>query len=268
MTAMDKSNIEKLKTIFDLMFKKLQEISTNDSFMKEITTRRKRVFNKNNLNSYFYEILVRDIFGVRLKARALTNRWLYFRDAFSNFEINRVSEKKLDDLISNPHIIRNKAKIEACIWNARRMMEISADFGSFGEYLAQSEGNENQLVGKMKKFKFVKDAVARDYLKDIGILDTIKPDSNVLRVFFRLGFIPSEGSFNEAINVAEAFKQATSEKLIVIDAVFWIYGGGGDGHVKRAICNKNNPFCNECPLAIHCEYYLQGFTSLNNSVQN
>jgi endonuclease III len=107
----------------------------------------------------------------------------------------------------------------------------------------------------MKQFKFVGDAVVLDYLKDIGILDVIKPDVHVLRVFFRLGFIASEDSFNEAIKVAEAFKQATSEKLIVIDAVFWMYGGGGDGHVKKAICNKNNPFYNECHLTIYCEYY-------------
>jgi len=262
MTTMNRNYSEKLKAIFDLTFRKMQEISINDNFMTEITERRNRVFDKNKPNSYFYEILVRDIFGAGLKATALTRRWLYFRDAFSHFDIKIVSEKKLEDLISNPNIIRNKAKIEACLWNAKRMREISARFGSFGEYLAQSEGNENQLIGKMKQFKFVKDALARDYLKDIGILDTIKPDSNVLRVFFRLGFINSEGSFNEAIKIAEAFKHATSERLIVIDAVFWMYGGGGDGHVKKAMCNKKNPFCSECPLTTYCEYYRsmhQGF---------
>ena len=254
MTTMNRNYSEKLKTIFDLTFGKLQEISIDDNFMREITERRNRVFNKNKPNSYFYEILVRDIFGAGLKATALTRWWPCLRDAFSHFDIKMVSEKKLEDLISNPNIIRNKAKIEACLWNAKRMREISGRFGSFGEYLSQSEGNENQLIGKMKQFKFVKDALARDYLKDIGILDTIKPDSNVLRAFFRLGFI-KEGSFNEAIKVVEAFKQATSERLIVIDAVFWMYGGGGDGHVKKAMCNKKNPFCSECPLTTYCGYY-------------
>jgi len=252
---MDKDNNGKLKTIFDLAFNKLTEISIKDNFMREITERRNRVFLKNELDSYFYEILVRDIFGASLKARALTNRWLYFREAFSNFDVNIVSEKKLEDFVRNPHIIRNRAKIETCILHAKRFRELSARFGSFGEYLAQNIGNKHQLIGKMKQFKFVGDAVALDYLKDIGILDIIKPDRHVLRVFFRLGFIPSEYSFNEAINVAEAFKQVTSEKLIVIDAVFWMYGGSGDGHVIKAICNKNNPFCNECPLTIHCKYY-------------
>jgi len=255
---MDKDNNGKLKTIFDLVFNKLQEISTNDNFMREITERRSRVFDKNKPDSYLYENLVRDIFGASFKAKTLTNKWLYFREAFSNFDINVVGEKRLEDFVKNPHIIRNRAKIEACILHAKRLKEISSRFGSFGEYLAQSIGNKHQLIGKMKQFKFVGDAVVLDYLKDIGILDVIKPDIHVLRVFFRLDFIPSEDSCNEAIKVAEAFKQATSEKLIVIDAVFWIYGGGGDGHVKKAICNKNSPFCNECSLTIYCNYY-KGF---------
>ena len=63
----------------------------------------------------------------------------------------------------------------------------------------------------------------------------------------RLGLIDSETSFYPAINATESFKQATAERLSVIDAVFWMYGSGRDGHLIKAICRKNNPLCNECP---------------------
>lgn len=97
-----------------------------------------------------------------------------------------------------------------------------------------------------------------DYLKDIG-MDIIKPDVHVMRVFFRLGFIDSEerteANIYRVIRVAENIKRETSEKLAVIDAVFWMYGGGGDKHVTKAICSKKEPLCSECPLANHCRYY-------------
>ena len=57
------------------------------------------------------------------------------------------------------------------------------------------------------------------------------------------------------IMIAEKMKKFPYEKLSVIDAVFWMYGGAGDGHIKKAMCNKNNPFCNECPLTAYCTYF-------------
>ena len=91
-------------------------------------------------------------------------------------------------------------------------------------------------------------------MKDVGF-DFIKPDVHVLRVFFRLGLIKSETSFNEAISIAEEFKKATNERLSVIDSVFWMYGGGGDNHLQKAICTKSNPLCEECTVTKYCLYY-------------
>ena len=148
----------------------------------------------------------------------------------------------------------NNTKLVNCIKNARIMKLYSEEFGSFGELLDQKKGNIDELKELMLNFPSVGDAVALDFLKDIG-MDFVKPDVHVLRVFYRLGLIQAETCFDEALKVAEAFKQTTSEKMSVIDAVFWMYGGGGDGHVERAMCNKNSPYCNQCPLTIFCYYY-------------
>jgi DNA-3-methyladenine glycosylase I len=261
--ALMRENEDKhLKSIFNLMFKKLQEISINDTFLKEINERKERVFDKNKPDSYFYEIMIRDIFGAGFRATAVTKRWPSIREAFAYFDIKKVSEYDEQDLrrlMNNPNIIRNKRKLEACIYNAKKMKELSEQFGSFGEFLDYNKNNfvilEHKLVNN---FRYLGNIVVLDYLKDIG-MDIIKPDVHVMRVFFRLGFIESEDQTRENINklieIAEQIKRETGEKLAVIDAVFWIYGGGGDGHVKKAICSKNEPSCYECSLTNYCKFH-------------
>lgn len=251
-----------LREIFDSMFKKLEAISNKDNFIKEINERKARIFDKNKPNSFFYEVMVRDIFNAGMKASIVTDKWPDIRVAFSDFDIEKVSkysDKEIRNLINNPKIIRNQKKIRACVENARRMKALSERFGSFGEFLNRDKYNLFLLKHELtNNFRYLGNVVVLDYLKDIG-MDIIKPDVHVMRVFFRLGLIDSEkqteASANRIIRVAEDIKKETFEKLAVIDAVFWMYGGGGDRHVIKAICSKNEPLCSECPLTNHCRYY-------------
>jgi DNA-3-methyladenine glycosylase I len=61
-----------------------------------------------------------------------------FRLAFDQFDVTKVSrynQDKIDELMNNAGIIRNRAKIEACINNAIRFQEVVAEFGSFNSYI-------------------------------------------------------------------------------------------------------------------------------------
>jgi DNA-3-methyladenine glycosylase I len=61
-----------------------------------------------------------------------------YRLAFDHFEPEKVAaydERKIQELLLNPGIIRNKAKIAAAINNARRFLEIQERFGSFDVYI-------------------------------------------------------------------------------------------------------------------------------------
>jgi len=88
---------EQLKTIFDLVFKKLETISIGDNFVREITERRTRVFNKNLPDEYFFENLVRDIHNAGMKAKVVTSKLPHIKKAFSNFDINKVAEYTDED---------------------------------------------------------------------------------------------------------------------------------------------------------------------------
>lgn len=61
-----------------------------------------------------------------------------FRAAFDDFDPHIVAtydEAKIQELMENPGIIRNRAKIESAINNAKRFLEIEREFGSFAKFL-------------------------------------------------------------------------------------------------------------------------------------
>lgn len=250
-----------LEKIFKSMFRKLKSISVEDNFINEIEKRRKTTFNKNKSDSFFYKKLVKTIHVSGYKVAILRGRWKDIKKAFSNYDINKVSQyadKDLEGMMNNPRIIRNERKLKACIENAKIMKEISKKHGSFGKYLNQNKDNRRELEEKLKKrFHFLGDVLVLEYLKQIG-LDSIKPDVHVVRVMHRLGLIDSKTTSSEVINqvitVADQISQLTGEKLSVVDAVFWIYGGSGDLHVEKAVC-ANKPLCDECPLTRYCDLY-------------
>lgn len=66
-----------------------------------------------------------------------------YRQAFDHFDpqkIARYDSHKIDQLLSNPGIIRNKLKIEATVLNARAFLSIQNESGSFDAYIWQFVG--------------------------------------------------------------------------------------------------------------------------------
>ncbi len=61
-----------------------------------------------------------------------------YRKAFDNFDagkIARYSDKKIERLLQNPAIIRNRLKVESARRNARALLQIQQQFSSFADYL-------------------------------------------------------------------------------------------------------------------------------------
>jgi DNA-3-methyladenine glycosylase I len=62
----------------------------------------------------------------------------HYRRAFAGFEPEKVAlfnGDKIEALLGNPDIIRNRKKIEATVNNARRFLEVQAEYGRFSTYL-------------------------------------------------------------------------------------------------------------------------------------
>lgn len=85
-----------------------------------------------------FEFLVLDAFQAGLSWNTILNKRENFRKAFDDFNYQKVAlydQGKIDELLSNAGIIRNKLKIEATISNASAFMRIQEKFGSFDAYI-------------------------------------------------------------------------------------------------------------------------------------
>ncbi len=61
-----------------------------------------------------------------------------FRRAFDDFDYKKVaaySDKKIEELMNNPGIIRNRLKILSAVNNAQKFIEVQKEFGSFSHYI-------------------------------------------------------------------------------------------------------------------------------------
>jgi DNA-3-methyladenine glycosylase I len=68
-----------------------------------------------------------------------------YRAAFDNFDWNRIAqydEEKLEALMDNPGIIRNRLKIKGAVTNAKAFIKVREEFGTFSKYLWGFVGGE------------------------------------------------------------------------------------------------------------------------------
>ncbi len=71
-----------------------------------------------------------------------------YRIAFENFEPERIAkfnQTRIEKLLQNPGIIRNRLKIESTVNNARRFLEVQKSFGSFSQYIWSFVGNQPKI---------------------------------------------------------------------------------------------------------------------------
>jgi DNA-3-methyladenine glycosylase I len=89
-----------------------------------------------------------------------------YRKLFDDFDVNRIArynKRKVESLLKNPGIIRNRLKIEATISNARAFLEIQEKFDSFDSYIWQFT-NGKPIVNHWQK---AQDVPASTELSDI-----------------------------------------------------------------------------------------------------
>src|ERR1700704_5168764 len=92
-----------------------------------------------------FEYIVLDTFQAGLSWSTILNKRENFRKAFDDFDykkISRYSEKKIQKLLTDAGIIRNKLKVYGTVNNAQRFLEVQKEFGTFDKYIWQFTGNK------------------------------------------------------------------------------------------------------------------------------
>jgi len=85
-----------------------------------------------------FEFLILEGAQAGLSWSTVLNKREGYRKAFANFDpvkVARFSEKKIETLIQNPSIIRNRLKITSAVSNARAFLAIQKEYGSFDTYI-------------------------------------------------------------------------------------------------------------------------------------
>ncbi|MTG98521.1 MULTISPECIES: DNA-3-methyladenine glycosylase I [Myroides] len=122
-----------------------------------------------------FERLVLEINQAGLSWSTILNKRENFRKAYDNFIIETVAayqQDKIDELLQDKGIIRNKLKVNAAIYNAQQIVLLQREFGSFKKWLDIQEFETlDQAVKLFKKhFKFVGGEIVNEFLMSTGYL--------------------------------------------------------------------------------------------------
>ncbi|SDX96722.1 DNA-3-methyladenine glycosylase I [Flavobacterium degerlachei] len=85
-----------------------------------------------------FEFLILETFQAGLSWITILNKRENFRKAFDNFDYKKIaqySEDKIEELLLDAGIIRNKLKVRSAVSNAEAFIKIQEEFGSFSDYI-------------------------------------------------------------------------------------------------------------------------------------
>jgi DNA-3-methyladenine glycosylase I len=142
-----------------------------------------------------FEYIVLDSFQAGLSWSTILNKRENFRKAFDGFDpvkIARYKEAKIEKLLNDAGIIRNKLKINGTITNAKAFLAIQKEFGSFDKYIWQftkgkvidhkrkstdqvpARSEESDAMSKdlyARGFKFVGTTICYAYMQAAGMVN-------------------------------------------------------------------------------------------------
>jgi DNA-3-methyladenine glycosylase I len=104
-----------------------------------------------------FEFLVLESAQAGLSWATILKKRAGYRNAFADFDVKLVSEYgegMVEELLLDASIIRNRAKIEATINNAKRFIEIKEEFGTFDKYIWEFVDNK-PIIGHWEKMEDV-----------------------------------------------------------------------------------------------------------------
>ena len=144
----------------------------------------------NKDDDYLFEILVLVNFQTGLSCEIMLKKREDFRIAFDGFDVEKIAgydENRMEELLKNENIIRNRNKINAVVNNAKVFIKIQEDYGSFYDYiktftkgqifhergLTESELSRTMVKDLKKKgMKYLGPITMYSYLQTVGVINS------------------------------------------------------------------------------------------------
>jgi len=119
----------------------------------------------------YLEVMSKVVMQSGISWAIVEKKWAGMREAFLGFEpagVAAMSGKTLATLAGDPRVIRNRRKIDAIVENARTMLDLEEQHGSFKRYLRSHADFEACAKDLRRRFKFVGDFGAFYFLYVVG----------------------------------------------------------------------------------------------------
>ena len=121
--------------------------------------------------SGYLEAMSRAIFTAGISWKVVEAKWEGIREAFDGFDVEAVAALSPDDvdrLAADRRVIRNRAKIQAIVDNAARLLELDRAPGGFGGYLGSHKDFAGTVADLRKNFRFLGESSSYYFLGAVG----------------------------------------------------------------------------------------------------
>lgn len=166
-------------------FLSLKDYMSYCSYIKTITDLKKEIHRTYHDTQYGFSLyddqelfgrLILEMNQAGLSWEIILKKEANFKKAYDHFDIKKIAAYGDDDkqrLLSDQGIIRNRLKIDAAIKNARILLQIQKEYGSFAAWLTSHHpmSKEKWVTLFKKTFFFMGNEIVNEFLMSVGILE-------------------------------------------------------------------------------------------------
>ena len=153
-----------------------------------------------------FEFLILEGFQAGLSWLTVLKKRENFRKAFDTFDFNKVAtydQRKINSLLKDSGIIRNKLKIESAITNAKAFIDVRKEFGTFNKYIWNFTGNKPIH----NEFESLKEIPAKTELSDLISKDLKKRGFKFVGSTIVYAHMQATGMVNDHITSCFRYKE-------------------------------------------------------------
>ncbi|MCI6465762.1 MAG: DNA-3-methyladenine glycosylase I [Faecalicatena sp.] len=158
-----------------------------------------------------FEMLVLESMQAGLSWITVLKKREAFREAFDGFDPEKVAlydDEKIEELMNNEKIIRNRRKITAAVNNAKLFLKVQEEYGSFDKFIWKYVDN-TPIIGHWEK---IEDMPASTPLSDRISKDLKKMGFQFLGTTIIYSFMQSVGMVNDHIKECFVYQETVGRK--------------------------------------------------------
>ena len=119
----------------------------------------------------YLDVMSKSVFQTGISWKVIENKWASTQQAFQGFEPSLVAhytDREIDQLAGDTRVIRNRRKLQAIVQNAREMLQLEDQHGTFRDYLRSHASFDATVADLRKRFRFLGEMGAYHFLWVVG----------------------------------------------------------------------------------------------------